>query len=154
MIEKYKPINAKPNSKAQKYRMTDNFLSFWFRFIYRNRSAVETGNFDYIRDVIKRDYSTYAGRALEQFYKVLFAETGKYNRIGSYWEKDHQNEIDLVAINDMKKELFIAEVKMNKDRVNLSVLKEKAKALVASYSKYEVQWHSLGLEDIDQFIQS
>jgi len=27
------------------------------------------------------------------------------NQIGSYWEKDNQNEIDLVALNDMKKEI-------------------------------------------------
>lgn len=153
VIEKYKPVNAKPNSKAQKYKIADNFLSFWFRFIYRNRSAVETGNFDYIRDVIRRDYSTYAGLVLEQFYRVLFAETGQYNRIGSYWEKDHQNEIDLVAMNDMKKELLIAEVKMNKTKVDLERLKGKAKNLVASYPKYKVQWQSLGLEDVDRLIQ-
>ena len=43
VIDKYKPMNAKPNSKAQKYKITDNFLNFWFRFIYRNRSAVGQG---------------------------------------------------------------------------------------------------------------
>ncbi len=152
VIEKYKPINAKPNSKTQKYRITDNFLSFWFRFIYRNRSAVETGNFDYIRDVIRRDYSTYAGLVLEQFCRVLFNETGKYSRIGSYWEKDHQNEIDLVAMNDMKKEMLIAEVKMNKAKIDLERLKEKAKSLVASYPKYKVQYQGLGIEDVDRLI--
>ena len=89
---------------------------------------------------------------LEQFYRVLFAETGKYNRIGSYWEKDHQNEIDLVAMNDMKKELLIAEVKMNKAKIDLERLKEKAKSLVASYPKYTVQYQSLGLEDVDRLI--
>ena len=132
----------------------DNFLSFWFRFIYRNRSAVETGNFKYIRDVIRRDYSTYAGRVLEQFFRVLFAETGQYNRIGSYWEKNHQNEIDLVAMNDMKKELLIAEVKMNKAKVDLERLKEKAKNLIASYPKYKVQYQSLGLEDAYHLIHT
>ncbi|MBF0490967.1 MAG: ATP-binding protein [Candidatus Omnitrophica bacterium] len=148
VIEKYKPINAKPNSKAQKYKISDNFLAFWFRFIYRNRSAVETGNFDYIKDMIRRDYSTYAGRVLEQFYRSLLAESGRYNRIGSYWEKDHQNEIDVVAVNDMKKELFIAEVKIKKAKVDLAGLKVKAKTLVASYPKYKVEWESLGLEDV------
>lgn len=152
VIEKYKPINAKPNSKAQKYRITDNFLAFWFRFIYRNRSAVEMGNFEYIRDVIRRDYSTYAGKVLEPFFHVLFAETGKFNKIGSYWEKDHQNEIDLVAVNDLKKELVIAEIKMNKDRIDLAGLKAKSKALIESYPKYTVEWQALGLEDVDRLI--
>jgi uncharacterized protein len=68
--------------------------------------------------------------------------------------KDHQNEIDLVAMNDMKKELLIAEVKMNKARVDLGRLKEKSKNLIASYPKYKVEWQSLGLEDVDRLIQS
>jgi uncharacterized protein len=152
VIEKYKPINAKPNSKTQKYRITDNFLAFWFRFIYRNRSAVETGNFEYIRDVIRRDYSTYAGKVLERFFQTLFAETGRFNKIGSYWEKSHQNEIDLVAMNDMKKELVIAEVKMNKARIDLAGLKAKATKLVESYPNYKVEWESLGIEDIDRLV--
>jgi AAA+ ATPase superfamily predicted ATPase len=152
VIERYKPVNARPNSKAQKYRIVDNFLAFWFRFIYRNRSAVETGNFEYIRDVIRRDYSTYAGRVLERFFQTLFAETGQYNLIGSYWEKDHQNEIDLVAMNDMKKMIVIAEVKMNKDKIDLAGLKAKSKALIAKYPKYKVEWQGLGLGDVDRFI--
>jgi AAA+ ATPase superfamily predicted ATPase len=153
VIERYKPVNAKPNSKAQKYRIADNFLAFWFRFIYRNRSAVETGNFEYIRDVIRRDYSTYAGRVLERFFQTLFAETGQYNRIGSYWERDNHNEIDLVAMNDLKKTMVIAEIKMNKDRTDLAGLKAKSKALVASYPKYQIEWRGLGLEDIDRLIK-
>ncbi len=153
VIERYKPVNAKPNSRAQKYRIADNFLAFWFRFIYRNRSAVETGNFEYIRDIIRRDYSTYAGRVLERFFQTLYAETGEYNRIGSYWEKDGQNEIDLVAMNDMKKTMVIAEIKMNKDRIDLAGLKVKSKTLIASYPKYKVEWQALGLEDVDRLVK-
>ncbi len=152
IIQKYKPVNAKPNTRAQKYRITDNFLCFWFRFIYRNRSAVEIGNFEYICEVIRRDYSTYAGLILERFFHTLYAETGNYNRIGSYWEKAHENEIDLVAVNDMEKELVIAEVKMNRDRINLAVLKQKAKTLLADYPGYRVQWQGLSLDDVGKGI--
>jgi uncharacterized protein len=152
VIEKYKPLNAKPSARAQKYRIIDNFLCLWFRFIYRNRSAAEIGNFEYIREVIRRDYSTYAGLILERFFHTKLSESGKYNRIGSYWEKDHKNEIDLVAVNDMKKELMIAEVKMNGDRINLTALQQKAKALLASYPGYKVQWQGLALQDVEKGI--
>jgi AAA+ ATPase superfamily predicted ATPase len=152
IIAKYKPINAKPNSRFQKYRIIDNFLNFWFRFIYRNRSAMETGNFDYIKDVIKRDYTTYAGKVLERFYHDLFAQMNRYNRIGSYWEKGNQNEIDLVAFNDMKKEGIIADVKMNKERVDLEILKQRAKRIIAAYPQYKVQWLSLSLRDVENFL--
>ncbi|MHC9542048.1 MAG: ATP-binding protein [Vulcanimicrobiota bacterium] len=152
VIEKYKPLNAKPNVRKQKYRIIDNFLSFWFRFIYRNRSASEIGNFEYIREVIRRDYSTYAGLILERFFHTKLSETGKYNRIGSYWEHDNKNEIDLVAVNDMKKELFIAEVKMNRDRIDLTALKHKAKALLEAYPGYKVRWQGLSLQDVGKDI--
>ena len=152
IIEKYKPINAKPNSRSQKYRIVDNFLNFWFRFIYRNRSAIETGNFDYVKDVIKRDYSSYCGRVLERFYHDLFAGTKQYNLIGSYWEKGNRNEIDLVAINDMKKEAVVAEIKVNKEKIDLDGLKEKSKRIVDDYPKYKFQWLSLSLEDAKEFL--
>jgi AAA+ ATPase superfamily predicted ATPase len=151
IIAKYKPINAKPNSRSQKYKIVDNFLNFWFYFIYRNRSAIETGNFNYVKAIIRRDYSAYSGTVLEKFFKDLFAESGGYNRIGSYWEKDHQNEIDLVAINDMQKKLVIAEVKVNKKRIDLEVLKEKAKRLVADYPEYKAEYYGLSLEDVDRY---
>ncbi len=152
IITKYKPINAKPNSRSQKYSIVDNFLNFWFHFIYRNRSAIETGNFEYVKEVIKRDYSTYCGKLLEYFYHDLFAESNKYNLIGCYWENGNVNEIDLVAMNDMKKEVLVAEIKLNKRKINLNELKEKAKRLVADYPKYKFQWLSLSLDDIEKFL--
>lgn len=48
VIERFRPIHAKPQTKAVKYRIKDLFLRFWFRFIYRNWSAIETSNFAYV----------------------------------------------------------------------------------------------------------
>lgn len=59
--KKFKPINAKPESKLQKYHIKDLFLKFWFRFIYCNRTAVETGNFTYIKRR-KSNYPHLVGR--------------------------------------------------------------------------------------------
>ena len=148
IISKHKPINAKPNSRLQKYRITDNFLNFWFRFIYRNRSAVETGNFDYVREIIHRDYSGHCGLMLEKCFHELLAEAGDYNRIGSYWERGNLNEIDLVAINDLKKTITIADIKLNKARLSVEELKHRAEGLVASYPRYEPKWLGLSIENI------
>jgi hypothetical protein len=41
------------------YAVNDSFLNFWFRYIYKNRSAVELGNYDYVRQVIARDFRSY-----------------------------------------------------------------------------------------------
>ncbi len=153
LIAKLKPINAKPNSRLQKYRIIDNFLAFWFRFIFKNRSAVETGNFSYIREIINRDYSTYTGRILESFYQQVFAESGRYNRIGTYWERGNQNEIDLVAVNDLKKEVVFADIKLDSSRINLKALKDKATKLSEEYKGYKKEWLGLHLSNIEQNIR-
>ena len=152
IIARYKPIHAKPQSRSQKYRITDNFLNFWFRFIYRNRSAVETGNFGYVRELVKRDYNSYCGRILEKFFHDLLAQTGQYNRIGSYWEKGNENEIDLVAINDMEKKILLAEVKMNKMKIDIETLKQKSKRLIMEFPRYNARYLSLGLEDAKNYL--
>jgi AAA+ ATPase superfamily predicted ATPase len=152
LITRRKPINARLNARLLKYNINDNFLDFWFRFIFRNRSAVETGNYSYIREIIDRDYTTWAGLKLERFFHELFAESGNYNIIGSYWEKGNQNEIDLVAVNDLNKKLTVAEIKMNKARINLDSLKKKAGKLLESYQGYEVTWLGLGLDDAARYL--
>ncbi|MCM2359647.1 MAG: ATP-binding protein [Geobacteraceae bacterium] len=152
IISRRKPINARPNARLLKYFINDNFLNFWFRFIYRNRSAVETGNYAYIREIIDRDYATWSGLMLERFFHELFAGSGEYNVIGSYWEKGNQNEIDLVAVNDLKKKIAIAEIKVNRARINPDNLKKKSDKLLGAYQGYEVTWLGLGLEDAANYL--
>ena len=152
LVDRYKPIDAKAGSRLQKYFIRDNFLNFWFRFIYRNLSAVETGNFAYLREIVERDYATWSGRILERFFHELYAASGNYNRIGSYWERGNKNEIDLVAVNDLRKELVIAEIKVNKSRIDLAELEKKAKNLVSAYPGYRVEFRALGVEDAQQSI--
>ena len=56
IITKLRPITAKENSRDIRYKIADEFLSFWFRFIYSNRSAVEIENYDFIRRIVYRDF--------------------------------------------------------------------------------------------------
>lgn len=154
LIDRHRPITAKPGGRLQKYYIRDNFLSFWFRFVYRNLSAVETGNYGYIRQIIERDYATWSGRVLERFFHELFAQTGSYNRIGSYWERGNKNEIDLVAVNDLTKELVVAEVKQNKGRISLAELEKKAHNLCMEFQGYSISYKALGIEDIGDYLLS
>ncbi len=152
VINRYKPINAKPESKLIKYKIKDHFLRFWFRYIYRNRTSVETGNFDYIKRVLENDLTSFSGYTLEQFFQDLFASSHLFNQIGSYFEPDHTNEIDLVAINDLDKKMVLAEIKRNKKRVRLDELKRKAKKLLQAYPDYSVEYLALSLDDADDYL--
>ncbi len=83
----------------------------------------------------------------------VFAETGRYNRIGTYWERGNQNEIDLVAVNDLRKEVVFADIKLDSSRINLKALKEKASKLSDEYKGYKKEWLGLHIQNIREFLK-
>ncbi len=147
IIVRNRPINAKPNSRKLKYAIGDNFLNFWFRFLYRHRSAVEIGNFEYIKNILQRDYETYAGKILEKFFKDMLGESKRFNRIGSYWERDGGNEIDIVAVNDAEKKVLIGDVKLNAQRLDLARLQKKAVGLMDHFKGYDFEYRGFSRDD-------
>ena len=153
IIKKIRPITAKKSGRIQKYMIKDNFLNFWFRFIQKNRSAVETENFGYIKKIINRDFSTFSGMYLEKIFQELLMITGNFNKIGNYWEKGNLNEIDIVAVNDFDKKLYIAEVKINPDRINMPDLKKKSVKLLDYYKGYDVEYAGLSLNNIGDYFK-
>lgn len=154
IIKKIKPFDAKQNAKLQKYHFVDNFLQFWFRFIHKNRDAVEIRNFNFIKSLIKHFYDTYKGKLLEKFFQEILGLTGKYNRIGCYWEKGHQNEIDIVAVNDIEKIILISEVKSNKHKNSQGRLEHRAINLLSKYPNYTIEYKLLSLEDAKDYLDS
>ena len=148
LIKSIRPILAKPGGRIQKYIINDNFLSFWFRFVYKYRSAVEIGNYKYLKAVVKRDFDTYCGLFLEKYFREKIVLSGNYTSIGSYWEKGNRNEIDIVATDDMNKKALIAEVKMKKASFRPVVLRSSARNLVEKFRDYQVEYQSFSLEDI------
>ena len=148
IIKKVKPIFAREGSRTLKYEIIDNFFHFWFRFIYKYRSAIEIENYDYVKSIVKRDFSTYSGRFLEKYFIEKLKASENYSNIGTYWEKSNQNEIDIVAINDDKKTMLIAEVKLNAKKINLELLRGKASKLVDKQKNYSVEYTGYSLDDI------
>ncbi len=148
IIKKVKPIFAKEGSRTLKYEIIDNFFHFWFRFIYKNRSAIEIENYNYVKSIVKRDFSTYSGRFLEKYFIEKLKASENYSNIGTYWEKGNQNEIDIVAINDDEKIMLIAEVKLNAKKINVELLRGKASKLVDKKKSYFIEYTGYSLDDI------
>ena len=148
IIQSVRPFDAKPGSRNLKYFIEDNFLQFWFRFIYKYRSAIEIGNYHYVKQIVERDYETFSGIFLEKYFRDKLAAEGKYSAIGSYWEKGNKNEIDIVAVNKLDKQLMLAEVKRNKNKIDMDTLKAKANHLVSKYQDYNVVYKALSIEDM------
>ena len=150
IIKKVKPIFAKEGSRTVKYEIIDNFFNFWFRFIYKYRSAIEIENYEYVKNIAHRDYATYSGRFLEKYFVEQLKLTYTYSDIGSYWERGKQNEIDIVAVNDEEKIILFAEVKRNPKKIDLKVLEIKAAKLMAKYKGYAFQFRGFSLDDVKE----
>jgi hypothetical protein len=147
-IAKSKPMFSKPESRNTHWSIDDNFLRFWFRFIYPNQALVEMGKFNLLRQYISNNYEQYSGLILEKYFRQKFAEEKNITAIGNFWNSQGENEIDLIAINDFDKTATIAEIKRNPKKISLQTLAMKTAAIQKQLAKYEVSLKALSLNDL------
>ena len=108
------PITEKPNSKLGRYYVADNFLAFWFRFVYPNLSLMEEGIFDV--NEIRGAYNHYLGPIFEKIARQFLIELNraeklpfKFTKVGKWWRRGE--EIDLVALNERERKALFVEAK-------------------------------------------
>ena len=130
LVQKRQPIFETNVNKACRYRIRDNFFAFWFRFIFKHADLIELKRFDVLADSLRRDYETFSGFALEGYFRQKFVEEKRYTKIGSWWDRKGENEIDLVCEDALCNRLDIFEVKREASRIDRKVLEAKAEALL------------------------
>lgn len=153
IISKFRPVMAKPGSRnGVQFRISDNFLRFWFRFIERNRSLIELDNYDDLLAVVMRDYPTYSGLLLEQYFRQKLAEDGGFSAIGSWWEAKAGKEaceIDIVGIRTERKSALVGEVKCNARNYDHKAFMEKVEHISNKIlSGYEIEPRLFTIEDM------
>jgi len=151
LISKVTPIFATAATKNVRYRLHDNFLTFWFRFIYKYSYMVEVGGYRQLRAIIDRDYQTFSGHLLERYFHTQFMEQKRYSRIGGYWDRKGEAEIDLIAVDELEKTAVIAEIKRHSENISLGKLREKAAQFMkntGALSDYEIEYRALSLDDL------
>ena len=136
LVRKITPITENPiKSREGRYEIIDNFLSFWFLIVDRQRSLIEQERFKEVEDNFKENFNVYLGRKFEKFIisllrRDLFLELGKFDRIGKQWGKfsgekrKDTYEIDIVALNENKKEILFCECKWGNKIDADKILKE------------------------------
>ncbi len=151
LISKHLPILT-PNARNNiHYELDDMFFRFWFRFIHKYNYMLEIGKYDKLREIVKRDYSTYSGHALERYFQQKLAEEADITRLGSWWDRKGENEIDIITENEIDGKLTFYEVKRQKDNISIGELKKKAETFFTKNkiaSNYEVDYRGLTLQDM------
>ena len=151
LVSKDLPVCERKSNRNVHYTLKDNFLRFWFRFVWKYQSLIELRAYGRLQDVIFRDYRTFSGKALEDYYRHKFAESGKFTKIGNWWDRKGQNEIDIVAIDDLAKTISFCEVKRNGERIDLGALSEKAEAFhraTGDYADYHADYLALPMSEM------
>jgi AAA+ ATPase superfamily predicted ATPase len=147
-LVKNKPMFSKPESRNTGWIINDNFLRFWFRFIYPNQNLIEMSKFDLLKRYIANNYEQYSGLVLENYFRQKFAEEENNTAIGNYWDNKGENEIDLVALNDFDKTAVVAEIKRNAQKIDMQYLAIKTNTLKKQLSKYTITLKVLSMNDM------
>ena len=141
IIEKTFPLvktyKSKLKAKGSVYFVQDNFFDFWFRFVYLNKQQLEKGEINKVLDdkelneFVSKKFETFIIKIIDKFNLIEFTKIGRqWGKIPNALKGKNTYEIDIVALNEDKKEILFCECKW-KDNVNaekiLSELKEKAK---------------------------
>lgn len=129
LIRKYSPMFSE-SSRGVRYGIADPYFRFWFRFIepVQYQSLAARGNWEALRAICLDALNQYTGRTLEDWYHDLFGASPKWTRTGRWWDRRGENEIDLIALNDLTGKAVIAEIKRNADKIDMRVLAGKAAA--------------------------
>lgn len=129
IIEKEVPVTEKnpEKSKLGLYSVKDRFFSFWFRYVFPNRSRLEIENVKPVIQEIKKGFGPYLGFAfericLESFQGLMRKGIIDFTSVGRWW--DRHDEIDAVALDENNNIIYFGEMKCNPKPVGLAVLED------------------------------
>ncbi len=148
VIKPVRPLYSKPESRNVRWQITDCYLRFYFWFIYSNQNLIELGQYDLLKTLILRDYETFTGKTLEQYFTEKIKEETQVTLLGGWWDKKSQNEIDIIAVNEFSKTCTVYEVKRNPEKINLKQLEEKATAFKKNIPDFSTNCRGLSIKDM------
>ena len=132
ILEREVPITEENPEKSKKglYKIKDNYLRFWFAFVYPNMSFIESGHSHIVMNKIRNSLVknhiafVYEDVCKERMWDLNAEGAWPFNftKIGRYW--DSKNEIDIVALDPEGKNLILGECKYWTEPVGVSVLRD------------------------------
>ena len=169
ILEREVPVTEENPEKSKRglYKIKDNYIRFWFAFVYPNRSYVESGHPQIALDKIRKSLTVYhSAYVYEDICRQQMWELNEqdcwpfhFSKVGRYW--DAKTEIDIAAIDPEEKNLILGECKYWHEPVGVNVLRElEAKADSVPWEKNErrvwyVLFSSRGFtEELKQLVQS
>lgn len=136
LIKKQQPLFEKAVNKNVHYAIQDSFLRVWFRFVYKYSYIIEAGGYERLMQIFERDYTMFSGYALEEWFRKSFIEKGQCTRIGYWHDRKGENEIDIIAADDVDRIVNVCEVKRQAKEIDLSALRAKTDIFLQTTGEY------------------
>jgi hypothetical protein len=153
ILERQVPITEEHPEKSKRglYKIKDNFLNFWFKFVYPNLSFLERNQQSIVMLKIRQNFVdnhvafVYEDVCLSTLWQMN--NEGQwpfyFNKAGRWW--DNQTEIDLVAYDSQGDNIIFGECKYHEQPIDVDVfyvLSKKAES-VAWKKDQRRKWYIL-----------
>ena len=132
IIKREVPVTEKNPEKSKKglYKIKDNFLLFWFKFIFPYRGMIESGHKERVMERIRNNFIDnhvsyiYEDICLEMLWDLNEQDVlpFHFDNAGRWW--DNENEIDIVGLDNDGKNIIFGECKYHRQPVGSEVLSE------------------------------
>ncbi|MFH1542416.1 MAG: ATP-binding protein [bacterium] len=138
LIEKEVPVTEDNLHKSRKglYQISDNFVKFWFQYIFPYMSDLEIERYSEVQKKLAESFIILQASVYENVCRELVwdFQTGlfQFERVGKWWEKN--KEIDLVALNNSTGEILFGECKWSSKPVGVNIYEDLVKKAAS------VQW--------------
>ncbi|TYT60973.1 ATP-binding protein [Natrialba swarupiae] len=121
LVERETPVTD-PDGRGV-YRIADDFLRFWFRFVAPNKGTLEQGRTAAVRDSLADSLSDHTSQTFEHVCQQAVQSAAvpvDCSRVGRWWYKEA--EIDVVGLNPQTNTLLLGECKWTNTPVGTSLL--------------------------------
>jgi len=129
LVERIVPVTETKPHKSRRgiYRLKDNYVRFWFKFILPNRSQLERGASQIVYDTaIRQELDLFTSVIFEQVCYQYFWRKGLDgelsfvpHKIGGWWKANQ--EVDLVLLGE--KQMMMVECKWSKRPIGTDIFR-------------------------------
>lgn len=148
-VERILPFGANPlKGKKSQYRIRENFIAFWYRYVFSVRSEIEQGNGAVYFSLAMKSIHDYIGPVFEVITRQYLRRQNVNAKLpfiaksfGTWWGKDHAGnvqEIDIVVESMDGKNLLLGECKWTNSLKRKKVV-ETLKSRSELFKNYELQ---------------
>ena len=148
LITRQTPLFSKQGSKNVRYSINDNFLRFWFRYIYHNDRFIYQHDYEALQQLVLNDYGVLKHQSMRKYFAQKLKEADEAWTIGAWWDNNAENRIDIIATREDTMQCVFANVATSTPEADLDRLKELAEPLLEQLKDYEITYRIYGIEDL------